>query len=67
MHLAALGTGPDGYRIEQSTDGEVFTEVATAWGPDFTVGNLAPHTEYSFRVRAFNGAGDSEYSNPDYS
>ncbi len=52
----------NGFRVEQSTDGVEFTEVATAWGTAFVVGNLAPNTPYYFRVQAYNSAGTSEYS-----
>ena len=57
----------DGFTIEQSTDGRVFTEVATVEGSDSTtatISNLSPGTWYYFRVRAYNGVDVSEkYSN----
>jgi fibronectin type 3 domain-containing protein len=54
------------FKIERSTDaGITFTEIATV-GPDVTtfadVG-LSPLTAYTYRVRASNLAGDSDYSN----
>ena len=63
MHLSDLSAKPDSYLVEQSIDSEIFTEVATAWGSEATVRNLAANTEYYFRVRAFTDAGYSEYSN----
>jgi len=55
----------DGFRVERSTDGEEFIEVATAWESDFVVDNLAPGTEYFFRICAYNSIGDSDWSNTD--
>ncbi|MCI0392470.1 MAG: fibronectin type III domain-containing protein, partial [Acidobacteria bacterium] len=55
----------DGFRIEQSTDGVTFTPAATT-GADVTtrsIMGLITQTTYYYRVRAFNGAGDSGYSN----
>jgi hypothetical protein len=58
----------DGFTIERSTDGgSTFTEIATV-GLDVTSYSdldLAPLTEYCYRVRAFNLAGNSGYSNTD--
>ncbi|MEK6323685.1 MAG: fibronectin type III domain-containing protein [Acidobacteriota bacterium] len=58
-------TNEDGFKIEQSTDNITFTQIDTV-GPNATarsVTGLAPATIYYFRVRAFNTAGDSAYSN----
>ena len=54
-----------GFKIERSTDGTNFTEIATV--PQnitaYPAAGLAASTQYFFRVRAFNAAGDSGYSN----
>ncbi len=58
-------TNENGFYIEGSTDGVNFTPVATAdaGSTTFGVSGLQPATVYTFRVRAFNGAGTSGYSN----
>ena len=56
-----------GYGIEKSADGgSTWTQVATASANStaYAVGGLQPGTTYSFRVRAFNILGNSDYSNP---
>jgi hypothetical protein len=54
-----------GYSIEDSTDGTNFTAVTTspAGSTSIAVGGLQPRTTYFFRIRGFNGLGDSPYSN----
>jgi hypothetical protein len=57
----------DGFKIERSTDGVVFNQVATT-GPTVTSyqdTGLTAGTAYYYRVRASNSAGDSVYSNVD--
>ncbi|WP_162136313.1 fibronectin type III domain-containing protein [Zavarzinella formosa] len=53
-----------GYAIEQSTDGVTFVPATTV--PSGTgqaiVGGLTPLTPYVFRVRGFNGLGNSPFS-----
>ncbi|WP_193378525.1 fibronectin type III domain-containing protein, partial [Singulisphaera acidiphila] len=60
-----LSTNEQGFKIERSTDGVNFTQIATV-GANQTaytvVTGLTPGTTYSFRVRAYNGD-DSAYSN----
>jgi acid phosphatase type 7 len=55
----------DGFRIERSTDGTNFTEIATvpANSNTYSAGGLASGTPYFFRVRAYNAVGNSNYSN----
>ena len=54
-----------GFRIEQSPDTITFTGIATNAVNVATcaVTNLSPAIKYYFRVCAFNGAGNSAYSN----
>ncbi|HEV3237958.1 MAG TPA: fibronectin type III domain-containing protein, partial [Gemmataceae bacterium] len=54
-----------GYLIEQSTDGVTFTQVTTApaGATSLAIGGLASSTLYYFRIRGFNGQGNSQYSN----
>ena len=54
-----------GYKIEQSTDNITFTQVTTApaGATAIAIGGLTPLTTYYFRMRGFNGVGDSAYSN----
>jgi hypothetical protein len=54
-----------GYSVEQSADGTTFTLLTTApaGSTALNVGGLAPGTTYYFRIRGFNGVGNSAYSN----
>jgi hypothetical protein len=55
----------DGFRIERSSDGLTFAQIATV-GPNATAYNdtaLAPDATYHYRVRAYNANGTSAYSN----
>ena len=53
-----------GYRVERSTDGVTWTQVATApanatsWTNYF----LTAHTTYFYRVRAYEGSTNGDYS-----
>lgn len=55
----------DGYRIERSTNGVNFVEIAqvTASITTYQATGLSDNTTYHFRVRAVNPAGASAYTN----
>ena len=54
-----------GFKIERSTDGVNFTEITTVGANVTAYSNtgLNASTQYTYRVRAYNVAGDSAYSN----
>ena len=54
-----------GYLVKKSTDGVNFSQVATtpSNATSVVIGGLAPLTTYYFRIRGYNGLGDSSYSN----
>ena len=55
-----------GFNVEESTDGGKTFNALTTLGANaasYSVTGLTPNTPYSFRVRAFNSAGNSGYSN----
>jgi N-acetylneuraminic acid mutarotase len=54
-----------GFQIQQSPDGLAFSNITTTSSNviAFTATNLNPGIQYYFRVCAFNGAGNSAYSN----
>ena len=54
-----------GFKIESSTDGKSFAEIArvSANVTTFTDSGTSSKTRYSYRVRAYNAGGDSGYSN----
>ena len=57
-------TDESGFRIERSSDGVEFAEIATlaAGSTAYTDTGLNPRTGYWYRVDAFNGLGHSEFS-----
>jgi uncharacterized protein with LGFP repeats len=67
-----LADNEQGFRIERSTDGgatwPTVINVAAAPGSDSfptrTDAGLAPSTTYTYRIRAYNGAGSSAYMGP---
>ena len=57
-------TNETGFKVERSTDGTNFSQLATV-GRDVTTyssRSLTADTKYYYRVRAYNAAGDSGYS-----
>jgi hypothetical protein len=54
-----------GFRIERSADGVAFAEVATVGAnvTSYSSTGLSASTWYWYRVRAYNGAGNSAYTN----
>ena len=58
-------TNEDGFKIERRLGLGAFAQIATV-GPNatsFSDTGLTPLTGYGYRVRAYNSAGDSDYSN----
>jgi hypothetical protein len=55
----------DGFDVERSTDGTNFNQIAQTAANVVTFDDttVAPATQYFYRVRAFNTAGNSAYSN----
>ena len=55
----------DGFRIERSSDGSSFAEIATVGANVATYKDktIAEDQNYTYRVRAFNEFGNSGYSN----
>lgn len=58
-------TDESGFKIERSTNGTTFTQIATRGANANTYANsgLAANTLYYYRVRANNARGNSDYSN----
>ena len=58
-------TNETGFKIERSTDGSNFTQITTVGANVTSYQNtgLSRSTKYYYRVRAYNGSGDSAYSN----
>jgi hypothetical protein len=54
-----------GFKVERSQNGGAFTQIATVGANVTTFQNtgLKKNNTYSYRVRAYNAAGDSAYSN----
>ncbi|WP_341503160.1 fibronectin type III domain-containing protein [Gallaecimonas sp. GXIMD4217] len=60
-----LSDNESGFELERSEDGTSWQQVASTAANVTSVedGGLSPDTGYSYRLRAFNGAGYSGYSN----
>ncbi len=58
-------TDETGFKIERSQDGITFTQIGTVGSNVTAVANtgLSRRTTYYYRVRAYNAAGNSAYSN----
>lgn len=54
-----------GFKVQRSGDGVNFVEIATLPADTATYGDatVAPATTYTYRVAAYNSAGQSQYSN----
>jgi hypothetical protein len=57
----------NGFRLERSSGGAAWTEIATlaANTTSYQDTGLAPSSSHAYRVRAYNGQGNSAYSNVD--
>jgi len=62
---ADASSDEDGFKVEQCADGVTWKQVALlgAGATGYTDDGLNPATDYQFRVRSYNVAGDSAYSN----
>ena len=65
LSWADNASNEDGHRIQQSTDGTNFADIATLQANvnTYSVTNLSTSTTYYYRVLAFNGLGDTTPSN----
>jgi hypothetical protein len=54
-----------GFKIERFTGAQPFVEIATVGAnvTTYTNSGLTANTTYTYRVRAYNGAGNSDYTN----
>jgi len=55
----------EGFKIERSPDNSVFTQIATVGAGiiSYQDNGLALNSNYYYHIRAYNNAGDSDYSN----
>ena len=63
-----VANNEDGYKVERKPDGGVYEEIQTlgAGANSYSATSLSEKTKYWFRVRAYNIAGNSGYSNEAY-
>ena len=50
------------FRVERSMDGKLFFEAGSTPHEIFTDSSLNPRTRYHYRIKAFNNAGESDYT-----
>ena len=62
---ADTASNEDGFKIERSSDGKTFTQIATVGSNvlSFTNSNLSANKLYYYRVRAYNAGGNSAFTN----
>ncbi|MBI5574522.1 MAG: fibronectin type III domain-containing protein [Elusimicrobia bacterium] len=53
----------NGFKIERSTNATNFTQIITVTQKNYNDTGLTAATTYWYRLRAYNSAGDSDYSN----
>jgi hypothetical protein len=65
LSWADNSTNETGFKVERSTNGTTWSQVGTAaaGATTYAATGLSASTAYQFRVRAYNSAGDSAYSN----
>jgi hypothetical protein len=64
LNWESNSTNEDGFAVEQSTDGASFVQIATTGrGVTSYVDMPSQPGTYYYRVRAFNAAGESDYTN----
>jgi len=56
-------TDETGFKIERATPTGSFSQIATSMAASYNNTGLAASTAYRYRVRAYNGSGNSSYSN----
>jgi hypothetical protein len=61
-------TRENGYKIERSTDGKTFSQIATVGASvtSYTNSSLSSGKKYYYRVRAYNTYGNSSFTNTAY-
>ena len=66
LSWADLSDNETGFEVERGTDGRNFTKIADVGvnATSYSNTGLVPLTQYCYRVRAKNGAGNSGYTDP---